>query len=492
VAIRATRNAFGFRATTAAKNNAGTSGAALTGDFMTIGNRIRQLPDRCPRFRMLERIAPRALFGFVFIVAAALAPASGAQVLMTLGNASIFEGNSGTSILRLPVNFAGTNTSTVTGFASAVAISGTGFHPATPGVPGGSCGPGVDFIPFSNVAFTIPPNTPNGTLNVGVTICGDTTIEPDEQIFVTLTGVAGGAFCTTESCAAIGTIINDDGPPSMSINDIAVSEPAGTGSTKTAFFTVSLHHLTAQTVTAHFATSSCPLLCEFVPTSGTVTIPPNTLSGVIPVTIRNDGFLGSAQGFSMTLSSPTNATILDGIGAATIFEAPLFTPGIGGFELSPDDAIVNNGDSVAYDLVWTVPEGRTWHDLKSIDFRIGEYGNPVLWVKWDESSDTFSLCEKAGNVAGNAERDHDGSPPQICGPGVAPGSAAPLVTASAQLILAETTVVGSGPSGPSVALHLVVTFGPEIKAHSYPVEISVQDDFGNTQAFFRATDVTVE
>jgi hypothetical protein len=454
---------------------------------------VRPLPGNSSGAKALERLATCVIQGLLLVAVAALSLATHAQSLMVLSNASVFEGNSGTTILKLPVTLTPVNTTTVTGFASAGLISGTGFHPATPGVAGGACGAaGVDFIPFSNIPFSIPPNTPNGTLSVNITICGDTTIEPDEQIFVFLSNVAGGAFCTTESCAAIGTIVNDDGPPSMSINNIVVSEPFGTGSTKTAFFTVSLHHLTSQTVTAHFATSSCPLLCEFVPTSGTLSIPPNTFSGTIPVTIRNDGFVGSSQSFSVTLSSPTNATILDGTGVATIGEAPLFNPGIGGFDLSPDDAIVNNGDTIAYDLVWTVPDGRTWHDLKSIDFRIGEYGNAVLWVRWDEASNTFSLCEKAGRSAGSVASSDARAPPEICGPGAAPGSAAPLVTSSAQLLLADTTVIGSGPTGQSVVLHLVVSFGPEIKAHSYPVELSVADDFGDQDKFFHASEVTVE
>jgi len=114
----------------------------------------------------------------------------------------------------------------------------------------------------------------------------------------------------------------------------------------------------------------------------------------------------------------------------------------------------------------------------------------VLWVRWDESSNTFSLCELGGKDA--AQADHQGGPPVDCGPGAVPGSAAPLFTPSAQLILADTTVTGSGPTGLSVALHLVVTFGPEIKAHSYPVGLAAADDFGNEDRFVRASEVTVE
>src|SRR6266404_7279900 len=145
---------------------------------MKARDRARPLPENFSRARTLDRLLSCAAHGLLLVFVATLSPTTQAQVLMTLGNASIFEGNSGTSILKLPVNFGGVNTSAVTGFASAIPLSGTGFHPATGGV---ACGPaGVDFEQFSNVAFNIPPNTPNGTLSVNITICSDTVIETDE------------------------------------------------------------------------------------------------------------------------------------------------------------------------------------------------------------------------------------------------------------------------------------------------------------------------
>jgi hypothetical protein len=463
----------------------------------------RPLPEDFSRAKTLERLLTRASLLLLLVAASVLSPMARGQVLMTMANASIFEGNAGTSILKLPVNFAGVNTSTVTGFASAIPLSGVGFNPATGGA---SCGAGVDFVPFSNVPFSIPPNTPNGTLSVNITICSDAVIEPDEHIFVSLTNVAGGAFCTTESCAAIGTIVNDDGPPTVSINSISVSEPALPGLTRTASFTVSLHHPFAQDVSVQYATrdgtakSGCSffsIACpDYVAKSGTATVPASTatvtnLSTTIPVTIRGDGIQEPDENFFMDLSTPSPAgvTILNGTGRATIRDTTL-TLNLGDFDLSPDHAIVENGETIAFDVVWTVPEGQVWRDLKSIDFRIGAPGDPILWVRWDELSNTFSLCEIGGKDA--AQADHRGGPPVHCGPGATPGSAAALVTSSAQLLLADTTVVGSGPTGQSVALHLVVSFGPEIKTHSYVVGLAAADDFGNEDKFVRASEVTVE
>ena len=456
---------------------------------MIARDRARPLPENSSRARTLERLLNRATLGSLFVFVSAFSPMAPAQVIMLLGNATVFEGNSGTAILKLPVTLVGVNTSTVTGTASAIPLSGTGFNPATGGTV---CGGSADFVQFSNVPFSIPPNTPNGTLSVNIAICGDAVIEPDEQIFVFLSNVAGGAFCTSESCAAIGTIVNDDGPPSMSVGNISVSEPVF--GTRTVSFPVTLHHTTSQAVSVHYATRdgtararTLTNIGDYIGTSGTVNMAANTTSGSGFVTILGDGFSEPNETFFVDLSLPTNATILDGTGQATIRDTTL---SIGGFDLSPDDAIVENGETIAFDVVWTVPEGQVWRDLKSIDFRIGAPGDPVLWVRWDELSNTFSLCEIGGKDA--AQADHRGGPPVHCGPGAAPGSAAPLVTSSAQLLLAETTVVGSGPTGQSVALHLVVSFGPEIKTHSYAVGLAAADDFGNEDKFVRASEVTVE
>src|SRR6185503_8019238 len=137
----------------------------------------------------------------------------------------------------------------VTGSVSAIPLSGAGFN--TP-VGGSTCGAGVDFQPFSNSTFSIPPNTPNGTLSVNITICGDTTIEPNEQIFVFFSNVVG-ADCSLEgACNGIGTIVNDDGPPAITINNVVVSTVQGIR--KNAVFTVSLNHPSTLPVSVDFVT----------------------------------------------------------------------------------------------------------------------------------------------------------------------------------------------------------------------------------------------
>lgn len=442
------------------------------------------------------RIARLTARSLVAVAGCALSIAVTAQPILIIDDASAFEGNATGNVLKLPVHFVGAQPNQVTGFASAAPLVGAGFN--TP-VGGTACGAGVDFVQFTNVPFTIPPNTPNGTLFVGIQLCADAAIEPDEHIFVSLTGVAG-AQCLEGTCNGVGTIVNDDGPPSMSINNISVSEPAL--GNRTVVFTVSLHHPSSQQISAHFATRDgtahaactppCTLIQDYIAASGTLIIPAGAPSGQISVTIRGDTIRENDETFFVDLSSPVNATILDGTGQATIHDTTLT---IGSFDLDPDNAVVALDELVTYTLTWTVPTGN-WHSLKSIDFRIRGAHKP-LWLRWDEASNTFSLCQKGGKGANDDEDDSEDDaakgpgPAAVCTVGGIPGSPGYLETPTARVNLAESSVVGSGPTGPSVTLEIALSLLGKAEGHTYKVDVAAADDSGNVDRFVHATTLSV-
>lgn len=429
-----------------------------------------------------------------------------AQPILIIDDGASFEGNPGTNpILKLPVHFSGAQPNTVTGFVSATPLSGTGFNPATGGA---ACGPaGVDFEQFANVPFSIPPNTPNGTLTVNIRICGDATIEPDEHIFVNLSGVTN-ATCLEGTCNAVATIVNDDGPPSMVINNISVSEPAL--GNRTVAFTVSLNHPSTQQVSVNFATrdgtakSACSTsspctVVDFDRTSGTLTIPASTstqtnLTGQINVVIHGDNIRENDETFFVDLSSPVNATIADGTGQATIHDTTLT---IGSFDVTPDNETVMLDEYITYSVIWTVPEGRVWRDLTSVDFRIRGPHKP-LWLRWDEAANTFSLCEKGGkhNDASDDDTEDDGpangpGANVVCTPGGIPGTPGYLETSTARVNLLDSSVVGSGPTGRSVTLEIALELIGKAEGHKYNVDLAAADDFGNVDNFVHASKLSV-
>ena len=461
----------------------------------------------------------RAACAGVAIVAGIFSTAAVAQTLPIIGlvNASVFEGNSGTIVLKIPFVLSNTPTSDITGKVKAIPQSGNGFNAATGGV---ACGPaGVDFESFNNVGFTIPAGTlPTSVLYIGVRICSDSTVEPNEHIGVFLTEVVG-ALCPVEGCFAIGTILNDDGPPRIQINDVSASEPAS--GSKNMTFAVTLSHPSIQPFNVNYVTRNGTALAgsDYISTSGSVSFPVSDaanpiLSKPIAVPILSGTFepFGSTENFfvDLTLPNASVATLLRSTGRGTIVEpSPNISPcpgpncGLpGGFELSPDNAVAQVGETVVYAATWTVPDTNgsrdlVWRDLKSIDFRLG---SKALWLRWEESTNLFSLCRKAGKHEKDDDEGDDEEEPADrgkgkdaeCTPGGLPGSPAFLETKYMAVDLAETAVIGSGSTGRAVTLELALVPLKKANGHSYDIELGAMDDFGNEDAFAHVGKLSVE
>ena len=439
----------------------------------------------------------RPIRGWVVGCFALLLSMAAAQAvpILVISDAAIVEGNSGTSILTLAVNFSGAQPGTVSGVVSATPLSGSFFRPATGAAACGAAG--VDFEQFTNVPFTIPPNTPNGVLSVNIRICADTLFEPDEHIFVAMTGIVG-ATCLEGTCSAVATIINDEAPPVVSINSISTSEPSFI--TRTATFTASLNRPSGLPVTMNFATrngtakATCQLcsppvtLGDYEARSAQLSIPAGATSATIAITINSDSIRERAEDFFVELTAPLNATLGTGTGRAVISDTQLLT---GSFDLSPGEVEARLGEKVLYTLDWTVPPHQVWRNLSRIDLRLRGAHDTALWLRWDEASNEISLCRRASNAGGLD--DHEGPAQQtaVCGDAALPGSGAILATPFALVHLADTVVKGSGPSGDHVTLTLAITPVGRSAGHTYKVELSAGDDFGNADAFERAGSLIV-
>lgn len=435
----------------------------------------------------------------LLIVSALHAAPALAQGFIVVGNASVTEGNAGTRILSFPFNFQGgvSPANTVTGKLSVISLTGSSFNPATTGA---SCSAGVDFIGFNAVAFSVPPNTLNGSLMINVTICGDAVIEPNEHVAATVTEVVGAAC--TELCAAIGVILNDDGQPGITINNISTSEPIF--ATRTTAFTVSLSHASTLPVSVNFATrSGSASTKDFAAAAGVLQIPAGADFGTLSVTIKSDTLREIDETFFVDLSSPVNATISDGIGQATIRDTGLI---IGNFNLSPSDVRTTAGDTVTYLLDWIVPDNLVWRNLKTLDLRLSHKGRTALWVRWDEASNEFSLCSQVkadgqrdddnddndDDEGRNAKDASDAQRPVACAAGALPGSGMILASKYAIVNLRDVAVVGSGPTGSRVSLTLPLQLLRKASSRTYDVELAAADDLGNVDNFVRAGSLKLE
>jgi len=108
-------------------------------------------------------------------------------------------------------------------------------------------------------------------------------------------------------------------------------------------------------------------------------------------------------------------------------------------------------------------------------------GQNALWIRWDEHFNTFSLCERGpGNGPGSRDADDRGL---SCGAGAPPGSPFVLEGGVAQVYLAYSSAVGSGPTGPSVALQIGVVFTDKAEGHTLGIDLAASDDFGQRDDF---------
>jgi hypothetical protein len=157
------------------------------------------------------------------------------------------------------------------------------------------------------------------SVQVRVPLNNDTLDEADETFTLTATAANGTANGSVNNT---GTIEDNDAPVTLSIDTpAAVQEGVNT----TITFTVTKSALSGLTSTVVYtvnpATAGTPGDYTGTPTD-TITFLPNETSKTITLTIVNDGFQGEPnETFTVTLSSPTNATISVDTGTGTIIDA---------------------------------------------------------------------------------------------------------------------------------------------------------------------------
>ena len=174
----------------------------------------------------------------------------------------------------------------------------------------GSASAGSDYTATSGT-LTIAKGATSATITVPVT--DDSGDEANETLTITLSNASKGTF---ETSSATGTIIDDDGEPTISINDVSVAENAGP-----ATFTVTLSNPSSSTVTVDYATSDGTATTadsDYTAASGTLTFNPGDTTKTFNVTITNDTKNEANETYTVTISNATNATISDATGTGTI------------------------------------------------------------------------------------------------------------------------------------------------------------------------------
>jgi chitinase len=162
---------------------------------------------------------------------------------------------------------------------------------------------------------TFAPGQTSATIHVAV--LGDILYEEDETFGVVLSSPTGASL---GRATGIGTILNDDVMPTVSINDVSIVK-LSSGYNRVSF-TVTISAPSALPVTVTYSTAdgtATTAAYDYYRMTNLVTIPPGqtsaTTNGVI---IYGNTRTGPNKTFTMRLSSVDGATVAKGSGTCTI------------------------------------------------------------------------------------------------------------------------------------------------------------------------------
>jgi len=231
---------------------------------------------------------------------------------LSIGDAAVFEGDSGTTPISFTVTRAGDTSSAVT--ADYNVTFGSGPFDAD----------SSDFAPAQSFTGTVSFLSGETSATITLDVQGDPDAEGDDGFTVTLSNPSTG---TIADGTAIGTIVNDDGAPSLiTVNDVTVTE--GNSGTSLMTFTVTRTGGT-DAFSVDYATadgSATTADGDYQATSGTLSFGVGETSQTVSVTINGDTSAELSETLQLLLSSPTaGALVSDGTGIGTIAgDDPLF------------------------------------------------------------------------------------------------------------------------------------------------------------------------
>lgn len=217
---------------------------------------------------------------------------------VSISDAVLGEGNSGSTTASFRVTLSNPTTSEVqVGYATG---AGTATSPA-------------DYTAESGTVTLAPGET---VQNLGITVWGDTEVEGDHNFTVTLSDPVGATIADN---SGVGTIIDDESAPAVSIEDAQVSE--GDSGAAALGFTVTLSHAdSTQAVTVPYAAEdvSASRPGDYELADGSLVFEPSQVSKVVTVSVKGDQIDEPDEVFRINLGPLSNAVPADVEGTGTI------------------------------------------------------------------------------------------------------------------------------------------------------------------------------
>jgi serine protease len=221
---------------------------------------------------------------------------------LSIGDLATTEGNSGTKTVTYTVSLSQAATVPVT------------YNIATANGPGATgAQAGTDYVAKSLVGETIPAGMLSKTFTV--TLNGDTTVEPNELVYVNLSNASGATLLDSQANVFV---VNDDGP-TLSIADVAVYE--GQAGERALTFTVLLSQAAAVPVYFGVATAPGTAAADVDYASfnaNGLSIPAGMLSKTVSIWLYPDAVKEANETFTLSLTAASGATIADATALGTI------------------------------------------------------------------------------------------------------------------------------------------------------------------------------
>jgi uncharacterized repeat protein (TIGR01451 family) len=208
---------------------------------------------------------------------------------IAISDVTLYEGNSGTTNAVFQVTI-----SPPPALAASVNFATSDGSATAPG----------DYISTNGTLIFAPGQTTNSII---VQVVGDTLYELNETFSVSLSSPVNAGLSDS---LGVGTILNDDPIPTISIGDATLAE--GNAGTTNAVFAVTLSAQSGLPVSVNYVTANGTAIAgsDYIATNGFLSIPAGVSSTNIAVKVIGDLLIEPDEVFYVDLSAPSNANLL--------------------------------------------------------------------------------------------------------------------------------------------------------------------------------------
>lgn len=180
----------------------------------------------------------------------------------------------------------------------------------------------IDYATANNTAVGADYTSKSGTLSFGpaeatktvsVPTTAEAVYESNETLYLNLSNATAGAGIS--DAQGVGTINNDDSPPSIAVNDVSATEGGNI------IFTITMTGSSSSSHSVSYASQNGTATAgsDYTAVSGSRTFSPGQTTKTVTVTTTQDTTYENNETFNLNLSSPTGgATISDGQGVGMI------------------------------------------------------------------------------------------------------------------------------------------------------------------------------